>query len=131
MGVRFSHRVDIVFEVFHAEVVFQNLILGLVVLALQARAVFCHVDDRSAVAVGDPLHELAETNGMRTEPRRLCFRANWCAVLVFEEELEVAGEVFGVCFGGNVLDVVGTVVVPESVSVSMIARLGSDSAYIP
>ena len=51
MGVRLSHRIDIVLEVFHAEVVFQNLILGLVVLALQARAVFCHVDDRSAIAV--------------------------------------------------------------------------------
>ena len=131
MGVRLSHGVDIVLEVFHAEVVFQNLILGLVVLALQARAVFCHVDDRSAVAVRDPLHELAEANGMRTEPGRLCLRANWCAILVFEEELEVAGEVFGVCFGGNVLDVVGTVVVPESVSPSMLTNWVIGKAYIP
>ena len=68
---------------------------------------------------------------MRTEPGRLCLRANWCAILVFEEELEVTSEVLRVCFGRNVLDVVGTVVVPESVSVSMIARLGSDLAYIP
>lgn len=59
---------------------------------------------------------------MRTKPGRLCLGANGCAVLVLEEELEVAGKVLGVGFGRDVLDVVGTVVVPESVSVSMIAR---------
>ena len=68
---------------------------------------------------------------MRTQPGRLRLGANWCAVLVLKEEFKVAGEVLGVRFCRNVLDVVGTVVVPESVRPSMSTNSRMDETYIP
>jgi hypothetical protein len=131
MGVGFGHRIDVILEILDAEVVFQNLVLGLVVLALQTCAVLSHVDDRSAVAIRDPLHEFAEAKGVWTKPWRLCLGANWCAVLVLEEEFEVARKILGIGFGGDVLDVVGTVVVPDNVSPSMVTKVRDTQTYIP
>ena len=116
MGVRFGHRINVVLEILDAEVVLQNLVLSLVILTLQACAILSHVDDGSTIAVRDPLHELPEADSIRTKPRRLCLRTDRLAILVLEEKLEVTGKVIGIGFGGDVLDVVGTVVVPESVS---------------
>lgn len=107
-----GERVEVVLEVLRAKVVFEDLLAGHVVLALQAGAVLSYVDDRAAVAVGDPLDQLAEAESVWPQPGRLGLWTDLLAVLVVEKELEVAAEVFRFGWAWLVLDVVGAVVIP-------------------
>jgi len=72
------------------------------------------------VAVAYPIEQVAETLRVGPKPGRLCDWADGFALLVFEEELDVAGVVGGGGGAGfgHVFDVVGAVVVLSHACVS-------------
>lgn len=78
-------------EIPHAELILDYLVAGQRVLALDARAVFRHVDDWAAVAVGCPLQQLAEARRVRSQPGALCFGADPIACFVLHQDVQVTG----------------------------------------
>lgn len=109
--MRLGHGVDIVVEVLDAEVVLDDLLERHVVLALETGAVLGHVDLGVAVALAEPVEQVAEPLGVWAEPEGLRLGPDAVAVLVVEERLEVAEEVVLGRDALLVLDVVGRVVV--------------------
>ena len=108
---RVRHGLDVAVKVPDPEVVVQDRLERHVVLALDGRAVFRHVDLGVAVPLGQPVEQVAEPARVGPEPEGLRLLADAVAVLAVEERLEVAEEVVGGGLGLLVLDVVGRVVV--------------------
>lgn len=106
-----SHGSDIIIVVLQAEVILKDLLLGHIILTLDASAVLSHVHLRETIAAGQPDEKVAEARGTGSQPGGLGLGTDAIATLVPEVKLQVSKEVVLGGLAVDVLDVVGSVVV--------------------
>lgn len=106
-----GHRRDVASEVLDPEIIFEDLFRRQVILSLDTRPIFGHVDLGSTVSVTQPLHQFPESRCVRTQPGTLGHWTDAVAILVFEEHLEVSTDILWIRRCVLVLDVVGTIMI--------------------
>lgn len=104
-----GHCVNVVLEKLGTEIVVQNLIDGEIILTLNTGSVLRNVDCGSAVPVAYPVEEFTNSDWVRPEPYRLCFRPNVPSSSVDREKLNVSQMVLRSWRVHKMLDEIGTV----------------------